>query len=305
MNNKIETCLSFSFRTLFVLFGVVSCLVFAGDSWGQDEPRVVLVVGTHHYSPHRTLPVFAKELQRHGFRTTVVNGEGDPEKKTENVLPGIESLAKADVAIFYMRFLNLPQSEWKHVEDYIKSGKPVIGLRTTNHAVKFAQDDPRVEWNESFGRRVVGTPYIAHQDTKTNIGLVEKHQSHPILSGVAKTKWESSAKLYLTRLEPGCVPLMVGEGEGKGRLLEKPFGTIQLNVSETDVVAWTWQNQWGAKVFATSLGHTEDFAQPAFTRMLVNGVCWATDREPVKPDVDVSTWDIKMDVPSKYQPRRK
>jgi len=47
------------------------------------------------------LPPFAEELQRLGFRTSVVMGEGDPEKKTENVLSGIEALAEADLAIFY------------------------------------------------------------------------------------------------------------------------------------------------------------------------------------------------------------
>ena len=64
----------------------------------QDKPHAVLVVGTLHYSPELTMPVFAKELERFGFRTTVVMGEGNPEKKTENVLPGIEVLEEADLA---------------------------------------------------------------------------------------------------------------------------------------------------------------------------------------------------------------
>ncbi len=46
-----------------------------------DKPHVVLIAGTLHYSPELTLPVFAKELERFGFRTTVVMGEGDPEKR--------------------------------------------------------------------------------------------------------------------------------------------------------------------------------------------------------------------------------
>ena len=71
----------------------------------QDRPHAVLVVGTLHYSPELTMPVFAKELERFGFRTTVVMGEGNPEKKTENVLPGIEVLKDADLVIFFMRFL--------------------------------------------------------------------------------------------------------------------------------------------------------------------------------------------------------
>ena len=58
------------------------------------KPHAVIVVGTLHYSPELTMPAFAKELERLGFTTTVVIGEGDPEKKTKEVLPGIEALAK-------------------------------------------------------------------------------------------------------------------------------------------------------------------------------------------------------------------
>ena len=175
-------------------------------------------------------------MQRLGFRTTVVNGDGDPEKKNSDVLPGIEALDDADLAIFYMRFLRLPEKEWKPIERYIQSGKPVIGLRTANHAFRFPDSDPRSQWNDGFGRRVLGSPYIAHQSTKTNVSIVQKYSEHSILSGLKKARWESFAKLYLTRLEPGCVPLMIGEGEGRQRILEKPFGTVQVNQSETDIV---------------------------------------------------------------------
>ena len=98
-------------------------MVFLGGLVKAEEkkPHAVLVVGTLHYSPELTMPVFAKELERFGFRTTVVMGEGNPEKKTENVLPGIEVLNEADVAIFFTRFLKLPDEEWKPIEDYIKS----------------------------------------------------------------------------------------------------------------------------------------------------------------------------------------
>lgn len=125
-------------------------------SANESKPHVVLVVGTHHYSPELTLPVFATELERFGFRTTVVMGDGDPEKKTKNVLPGIEVLAEADVVIFFMRFLKLPDSEWQPIEDYLQSGKPVIGLRTANHSFKYPKNHARSEWNDGFGRLCTG-----------------------------------------------------------------------------------------------------------------------------------------------------
>ena len=42
-----------------------------------------------------------------------------------------------------MRFLKLPDKEWQPIEDYLKSGKPVIGLRTANHSFKYAEGSSR------------------------------------------------------------------------------------------------------------------------------------------------------------------
>ena len=239
------------------------------------------------------MPVLAKELERFGFRTTVVMGEGDPEKKTENVLPGIEALADADLAIFFMRFLKLPDDEWQPIEDYIKSGKPVIGLRTANHSFKYPKGHARFDWNDGFGRRVIGTPYIVHQSSVTQVSVVEKHLKHPIMTHVDTASWESLGTLYLTRLEGGCIPLVSGTGTGKGRLLEKSIGTILVNQSEADIIAWAWENEWGGKVLGSTMGHPGDFAEESFTRMLVNSACWAVGKPLPRADQAISTWDIK------------
>ncbi|MFP6874171.1 MAG: ThuA domain-containing protein [Verrucomicrobiales bacterium] len=258
-----------------------------------EKPHVVIVVGTLHYSPELTMPAFAGELDRLGFSTTIIMGKGDPEKKTKDVLPGIDALAKADVAIFFMRFLKLPDSEWQPIENYLKSGRPVIGLRTANHSFKYAKDHPRFAWNDGFGRRALGTPYIVHQGGTTEIKTVPKYRNHPIMSHVAKTEWTSPGTLYLTRLESGCIPLVTGTGTGKNRLIEKQFGPIQVNEHEADIVAWAWKNEWGGRVFGTSLGHPGDFAEEAFTRMLVNSICWAVDKPLPAAEEKIATWNIQ------------
>lgn len=258
----------------------------------EGKPHVVLVVGTLHYSPELTMPVFAKELERFGFRTTVVMGDGDPEKKTENVLPGIEALADADLAIFFMRFLRLPDKEWQPIEDYLKSGKPVIGLRTASHAIKYPADHPRFSWNDDFGRRAIGTPYIVHQTSATKISVIPKALEHPIMTNVTKRDWVSLGTLYLTRLQDGCIPLVAGSGDGTARTLKKAFGTIEVKPHESDVVAWAWENEWGGKVFGTSFGHPGDFAEESFVRMLVNAAHWSVDRPLPSAADQVSTWKI-------------
>ena len=52
------------------------------------------------------MPEFAAELERLGFQTTVINPDWDPEKDKRG-LPGLEALEKADVGIFFVRFLKL------------------------------------------------------------------------------------------------------------------------------------------------------------------------------------------------------
>ena len=272
---------------------VLSLLPSAMAQEPERKPLAVLVVGTHHYSPELSMPLFAKELERVGFRTTVVMGEGDPEKKIADVLPGIGALGDADVAIFFMRFLQLPDAEWKPIEDYLSSGKPVIGLRTANHSFKYPKDHPRYAWNDGFGRRALGGPYIVHQAGTTQVNVVGKNAKHPIMANVGKKTWVSPGTLYLTRLEPGCVPLVTGIGKGRSRLLERDWGVMQVNETESDLVAWTWENEWGGKVFGTSFGHPGDFAEESFVRMLVNSVHWAVGREVPGKDANISTWTIE------------
>ena len=295
MRNKGSDPMVVNLKTIVLLMALTLTGVFAGGPAfaDGDKPHAVIVVGTLHYSPELTMPVFAKELERFGFRTTVVMGEGDPEKKTEDVLPGISVLEEADLAIFFMRFLRLPDAEWQPIEDYLKSGKPVIGLRTANHSFKFPQGHPRFEWNDGFGRRALGTPYIVHQSSATEISVVEQGLGHPIMTNVTKKNWISPGTLYLTRLEEGCIPLVSGSGDGRARTLKKAFGTIDVKPHETDVVAWAWRNEWGGKVFGTSFGHPGDFAEESFVRMLVNAARWSVDLPLPGADESISTWEIK------------
>jgi type 1 glutamine amidotransferase len=282
-------------KNLFKLTLSVALFVFLSNGLrpADHKPHVVLVAGTLHYSPELSMPLFAEELERFGFRTTVVMGEDDPEKKTENVLPEIDALNDADVAIFFCRFLKLPDEEWQPIQDYIESGKPVIGLRTANHSFKYTKGHPRYEWNDGFGRRVIGTPYVVHQQGMTQVSVVERQLKHPIMSNVTKTNWESEGTLYLTRLEGGVIPLVTGTGKGKFRLLQKEYGPLVVNESEADIIAWAWENEWGAKVFGTTFGHPADFAEESFNRMLVNSVFWAVDKPLPGPDAKITTWNIK------------
>src|SRR5678816_3667453 len=98
--------------------------------------HLVFVTGDHEYSGEQTLPLLAKELEaRYGFRCTVL--KASPNQNSEENIPGLEALAKADLAIFYLRWRRLPKEQVAHIDAYVKSGKPLFGYRTSSHSFNY------------------------------------------------------------------------------------------------------------------------------------------------------------------------
>lgn len=199
-------------------------------------PHVVLVSGDEEYRSEEALPQLAKILsQRHGFKCTVLFAQ-DPEKpgivnpNYVHNIPGLDQLQSADMMIIFTRFRALPDDQMKHIDDYLKSGKPVLGIRTATHAFHF--DDPPFEshylhygnfyngedeWKDGFGRLVLGEKWISHhghhgnQSTK---GLaVPGSESHPILHGIEDGDIWGPTDVYGVRLPlPGdAQPIVLGQ----------------------------------------------------------------------------------------------
>ena len=64
-------------------------------------------------------------------------------------------------------------------------------------------------------------------------------------------------------------------------------GTIPETAPEP--IAWTNLTDAGGRVFYTSLGHADDFAEPAFQRLLRNAIDWAAGRDVAAKDETAST----------------
>ena len=67
------------------------------------------------------------------------------------------------------RFRDLPDSQMKHIVDYVEAGRPIVGLRTATHAfeLKTSPTYRRYSWNSKewdggFGRQVLGETWINH-----------------------------------------------------------------------------------------------------------------------------------------------
>jgi len=276
-------------NTLIKILLPVAVLLVNVLSTAEEKPHAVVVVGTHHYSPQKSMPKFAAELERLGFEATVINPDWDPEKDKRG-LPGLEALKNADVGIFFVRFLKLEAEQLAHITEFVESGKALVCFRTSTHAFNYPEGHEKQGLNLSFGQEAFGTPYLIHLKGQTTLKPVEGADSHPILTGVKSKEWISPGTLYLTNLESGAEPVLEGTGRSsKPGIRTNAFGTHDLKKEMTDTVAWTWENQWGGRVFGTSLGHPGDFATPDSMRVMVNGVFWAAGQPVPGADTEVKT----------------
>ncbi|MEX2577784.1 MAG: PVC-type heme-binding CxxCH protein [Verrucomicrobiales bacterium] len=258
----------------------------------EDKPHAVFVVGTPHYNPAASMPPLAEQLEEtFGWETTVLSTDYNPEKDSRGI-PGLEALETADLAVFYLRFLTLPPEQFAHLEAYLKSGKPVVALRTSSHAFAYPEDSPLAEWNDAFGKRAMGTKYFIHGE---GITWVSKAAEHEILTGVdLDLAREASGTLYLSELPDEATVLLEGTGAFRRTgTVTNAFGTHELEAEMTDDVAWIWTNEWGGRVFGTTLGHPTTLSDPNWVRLLINGMHWAAG-QPV-PDADAKVEPIEAD----------
>lgn len=250
-----------------------ACRSAAFADGDPEPPLVVFVIGDHEYSSEATLPVIAEELSRsYGLRTRVLTSY--PDHEAEEDIPGLEVLADADLAVFYLRWRRLPEEQVAHIDRYLRSGGPVVGFRTTTHAFNYPAGHPLESWN-AFGAFALGSPpgwgnghthYGAA--SSTDVRIAPGAESHPILTGIDAG---FHVRSWLYHVLPDYPPadaerLLIGSAVNPNRAdaVDNP-------------VAWTWRTEWGGRVFTTTLGHPEDFDVEPVQRLVVNGIHWALD----------------------------
>jgi type 1 glutamine amidotransferase len=237
---------------------------------------VVFVTGDCEYRSEITMPAIASILEsRHGFHVTVcyaknpATGARDP--KYRQSIEGLEALAGADLAIFFIRYRELPDDQLRQILEYIHSGRPVVGLRTSTHAFAYA-GGANALWNDQFGVTVFGQKWISHHghDSSTVAAIVDPGSA--VVRGVASSIPCASWLYHVKPLPDDCRPLLEGtavHADGK------PFG-------EKNPVAWT-RERGRSRVFYTSLGHPSDFDNESFRKLLINGIYWALGKEAQIP----------------------
>jgi len=257
------------------------------------KPLIVFVTGDHEYSGESTLAVVAEALEKnYGFRTKFL--KAFPDHNAEENIPGLEMLKEADVAVFFLRWRRLPADQVQLIEDYLKTGKPVVGFRTTTHGFKYPAGHPLEKWN-AFGEMVFNAPpgwggkakhtHYGHESS-TDVSIIPAAANNPILTGVGDN---FHCRSWLYQVLPdypsnGSTPLLTGHSINP----DNP-------AAYDNPVAWTGKNSYGAKFFFTTLGHPEDFDQEPFQHLVINAIHWAADKPIPKK------WAGKMDIHVPYR----
>jgi type 1 glutamine amidotransferase len=285
----------------------VTCEGFDGPGKGK---HVVLISGDEEYRSEEALTQLGKILARHhGFKCTVLfavdpkSGAIDP--TVPDSIPGLEALEKADLMIIATRFRDLPDEQMKYIDEYVASGKPIIGMRTATHAFKIAKGktyerysfDSTVEgWTDGFGRRILGETWInhhGHHGKQSSRGVVAPGmKDHPIVRG-CEDIW-GPTDVYTVRLPlPGdSKPLILGQVLEGMKPTDKPVSDRKNDPMMP--VAWTRTYQ-GAKdkagrVFTTTMGAATDLESEGLRRLLVNAAYWCLgmeDKIPPRANVEI------------------
>jgi len=276
------------FIILLAATAIIVCLALT-TTWAAKSkkpgPNVVFVTGDDEYRSEITMPFIAELLERQKsvkFKCTVAyavdpkTGERNP--KYQQNIEGLEALKTADLVVFFVRFRELPDEQFKLILDYVNSGKPIVGLRTSTHAFRYPREHKNAKYNEDFGREVFGQKWIVHHGHKssTDVWVIPEMADHPILRGIYATEKSpvhcSSWLYHVTPLIGDCKPLLMGKSINSDKTdNQDKYPLVQP-------VAWT-KTYKGARVFFTTLGHPKDFEDDSVRRLLVNGIYWALGLE--------------------------
>ncbi|QGQ99253.1 hypothetical protein EHS13_32520 [Paenibacillus psychroresistens] len=238
--------------------------------------HIVFVCGEDEYKSEQTLAELAREIQRsHDAAITILTSQ--PDSTAIDNLPGLEVLEQADLVVFYLRFRQLPEEQFKYIRQYIEAGKPIIGFRTSTHAFNYPLGHPLESWNQKFGIEVLGAPWIQHfgHSSFTDVSHNWGSLNHPILKGVSARFFVRSWLYYVHPYPPEGTEILLNGYS----VHPEEWALAGGNKSRIQPVAWTRTHCGGGKVFMTTLGHPEDFEQEAFRILIVNGIYWSLDLE--------------------------
>jgi type 1 glutamine amidotransferase len=284
-------------------------IVYQGKEGPGKGKHIVFISGDEEYRSEEGLPMLAKILsQRHGFKCTVLfsidpkTNKIDPDVETN--IPGMQALQSADLIVMLTRFRELPDEQMKYFDEYVKSGKPIIGMRTATHAfqyirnkqspyAKYSYNSDSPGWKDGFGRRVFGETWVDHhgshgkEGTRALINGVMAKNS--ILKGV-KDIW-GSTDVYAVRDLPENTQVLLYGQSTHGMTADSPLSYEKSIMPVAWIRTYTSESGKQARIFNTTMGAATDLVNEDLRRLIVNACYWATGMDqqiPEKNNVEIA-----------------
>ncbi len=295
--------------TIFINLNCTSTKKSNGQTEVQKAlgPHIVFVIGDDEYRSEESMPMLAKILQRElDAKISLcysVNKEGYIDPSCQSHIDNLEALKTADLMVMFTRFRALPDEELKLILDYVESGKPIVGFRTSTHALLYKDDKSKEYYNNDWPAKIFGQQWITHHGhfddgakPLTQVSILKS--GHAILSGIKP--FDAFSWLYHVdggdwTLQGDCTKLLLGKA------LKTNHGNELHKYPLTNPVAWTktYTGTSGikARVFFTTLGHPYDFKNENMRRLAVQGIFWALGKEG-----DIPTKGINAATVGGYNP---
>ena len=277
---------------------------YPADKGPGAGKHIVLIAGDDEYRSEEALPMLGKILAvHHGFNCTVlfpINEDGIIQPDYQTKIPGMHFLKNADLVVLGLRFRNLPDQDMQIFDDYVESGRPIIGLRTSTHAFRIPANrkfskysyNSRKLWVGGFGQKILGDTWVDHHGehgSQSTRGLVNKtHASHPILRGVTDV-W-GPTDVYEIKNLPETADVLLS-----GQVLEgmKPDSKAVVGKVNDPMMPLAWTTNYKSRsgktnrVFCTTMGASTDFQSEGLRRLVINACYWCTEIETPAENVSI------------------
>ncbi|MDR1583827.1 MAG: cysteine hydrolase [Prevotellaceae bacterium] len=240
--------------------------VFSGDR----RKRVAFLTAEGEYHANQCLPEFAHDLTLKNIHCDFALGVPRMNGAGRHNLENLQILEDADLAVLFVRRRALEPEKMAKIKQYVISGRPVLGIRTSSVAFDANGNVPREggdivaasektsefleQWTE-LDRDVWGGNYRGHHPhlkEGTDIDIVPGMENHPLLKGVKP--FNSLNWLYK------CAPLRSDKVQ---TLL-----TGKISGQPSEPVFWINRGN----IIYTSLGHWDDWKIESFRNLMFNSV---------------------------------
>lgn len=229
----------------------------------------LVVEEPENYDAPASMRNFAEQdLRPLGHHVTILEGDQPRKHHFEGV---VEALKQSDLLVLFSRRRFPPKEQMAAIRAHLDAGKPLVGIRTANHAfcprpnevieeglTPWPDFTQQVLGGENTGYETKGLPYT--------VDIAPGAENCALLKGVNPARILGHQSLYkVLPLRTDVTPLLLGKT------------TVDTSVPQP--IAWI--RTYGpnkARIFYTSLGTPEDLGIPDVRQLIVNAVQWTKDR---------------------------